>query len=392
MPEQVKNMLLESILASEYSVFLVDKSNTFLGSLSALLHPFFRPSKNYQYVHTTYYEYLNKRFQINPKQKSLFAVDTVDDLFDKKAQMFSLKITKILNRNFSEFQSNIAIWDSIVSLVNSTYKSNWATKVLSVSCAGIKTENRLDEFLNIGNNSLSEVKRSRAARLKSGNVSYWTEQFKTNDEILFKLLIHFTWATPRTILKLTNTLNRLINRLPKKDYKRLRSSLENTSRYSTFSSNNLQQLYKDLDSTLSSNKFIFLLSARVASEDRAKFIFSNTINQNENDPELADSYLEYYYKMFSNFPSNKTYLKELKKAYSKAGNYSVFGLTHRKGFGKKIPKTTAEIILESNIEYPREIVHGAQFSIERNIFSSVQPVGKIAYKQKWFEFQAATFY
>src|SRR5690606_24084964 len=125
------------------------------------------------------------------------------------------------------------------------FNDNWATQIVSVIAAGIKSKvDTCDEFYDFNNSQISLCKRVRYVRLKSGNIKYWNGHFDETGDVAFSILIFIVWATPKTIMELYNKTNTIIEKFSVKDYIKIDSALKKVAQFSELTSHN-NKIFKE---------------------------------------------------------------------------------------------------------------------------------------------------
>jgi hypothetical protein len=114
--------------------------------------------------------------------------------------------------------------------------------IVATIAAGIKSKDEsYEDYVELNNASLSLCKRVRCARMKSGIIKYWDKQLTNSTNILFTLLVLFTWATPKTIIHLLPVLSKIIKSIDCNNFSILTKGISNTVVNSIF--NKTQQKY-----------------------------------------------------------------------------------------------------------------------------------------------------
>lgn len=312
----------------------------------------------------------------------------ITDEIDERIKSFSELIAPIFIANIDNWRTSLNQWNLLVESGFLSFGHNWTFYIISVLSAGIKSVNeKYQEFEDLGNISLPLCKRTRYARLKSGNTKYWENQLNSKEEFLLKLLVLFTWATSRTIIRLKDTITPLIESLNDYDFIKLANSLNITTQISKFSRENKNEICTAITNDHIQDKFIYLLSLRLNNDDKLKFVYTYVSDISSLDNEIGKIKLMYMIELYFTNTSNEMILSKIREAYCKLKNinYKSYRRYSNQYKDLSIPFNIAKKIMIECKEYPNSIVNLAERAC-RNYASEVAiPVGEIAANEKWFD-------
>jgi hypothetical protein len=128
----------------------------------------------------------------------------------------------------AEWATEISPWERIVETGRTEWGDRWAFSCLANRAAGIKSSSeRCREFPDLLDHSLSLCRRTRHARLKSGQRMWWKGQFsavRTSEDRMVASLVAMTWATPDTLVAIHENLNDALTKLDNQQWDQVFSS------------------------------------------------------------------------------------------------------------------------------------------------------------------------
>lgn len=387
-----KYCVLDGILNNEINYRVRRQNNSSLRFLSLLFQPFFLSGIFFSDSdNTTYEEMISKRnvhFIFDSKKHNTNLTEfEINDEIDIKVQSFRNNISPILNSCTSTLKNSIDSWEIIVQNFQNSFGDNWLINIVAVIAAGIKSKNeRFEEYSNLTDSSLSLCKRTRCARLKSGNGKYWKYHLNSKKCNLFTLLTMFTWATPKTLLFLLNEIELKVKNLTLDEYEKLVGGLKRTSMLSKLNKTQAKELIKK--SAKCSDELKYILSHRLSEDLKIEFIYNHISSLNEKLHEISGYRLNYLIERYLHQPKNQLLLEEIKKTYSKTSDFNVeyyyYGRLFRQN-AMKIPLDLAKLIMEESKEYPRVIASLAEKSCRLHANKNIKAVGYIAIENNWFD-------
>ena len=363
--------------------------NFSLHFLTLIFHPFLLSlTINKTDFDTSYVDILNRTIHYQPNEATSVSISQfqVSDIIDKKIQKFLNLIKPAINEDVSNWRKNIDPWDTIVESGREIFGEYWSLSIIAVISAGIKSKHNFKNYDKLHDNNQSLCKRVRFARMKSGNIKYWTSQLQQSECSDLTLLIFFTWATPRTICQLLKLLSTKIDLLPQDRYLKLANSISKTSRLSGLTKTEQKNIEDGIRKNNVSFKLIYLLSSRLKRENKGKFIYNLITDYSSIPQDALNLKLEYLSRKFLDNPVDDEVLSEIKGCYSKLEDISPIDYILRRGTNNidKLPQVTSQFILNDSKSYPREIVAVAEMSCRKEADKKLKPVGEIAKDDKWF--------
>jgi len=318
--EKLKTKAFNDVLSGSIFVFYRKSTNSSLQFLSSVIHPtiitrIFDDSE----PNITFINFVSQRFRyFSSRGESNIITDfKIVDAIDNLIKDFSDSVTPALNTDLSEWRKSLEPWDTLVEKCREYFKDEWGIHLLSVIAAGIKSKKeKHEEFDDLHNNSVSLCKRVRCARMKSGNIKYWESQLKDPNDLVFVLLVFFTWSTPKTINQLLNKIDVIIKNLEEEEYLKLVNSLKKVSTISKFSSLQQKSIVKELDSNNISDELLFIISLRFNEGSQGKFIYERIGNIDKKLEMTNGIRVRYLTKEYLKNSSNSTLLDKAKTLYS----------------------------------------------------------------------------
>lgn len=389
----LKEITFNAILQSE--IFIPSRRITYssLQFLTFVTHPYTLSSlicdSNSGIPLINYLTHRLNYHGIENTQPKLISDFEVNDDIDNLIKQFAEKILPALNLKTELWKDTIEPWDLIVESLRFSFNDNWSGHLIAIIAAGIKSKNEVyEEFDDLDDDSKSLCKRTRCARMKSGNIKYWETQLsKSSINILFKLLTLFTWATPKCIISLFDPLTKILNSLSSVDLLRIVNGLRKTTRNSYFNNSQKNEIQTHLKFKPNSNNLKLVLSLRFSDDDRKKFIYDNFDLNSCIFDEVISLRLDYLIDKYIERPNDLPLLNELKLTYTKCKYYDkryLYYERHRKVV-TEIPIDIAKQIMANSKEYPRIIASYAERSCRIFANKNIKAVGKIAQEEQWFE-------
>lgn len=330
------------------------------------------------------------RFHHRPYKKQGLTDEFIRvDQIDNDIWRFYQTVNSLFESNVSEWRKSIANWDIVVENFRNSFGEKWSFKIMAVIVSGIKSrEETFDDFDDLTNIHLSLCKRVRCARMKSGNVNYWSEMFDNSNDIIFTLLVFFTWATPNAIINLFEKISEIFYNLDSEESKILIHGLSDTVRQ-RFTNHQTRKMQFFLKEKQNINELKYIISYKFPEEMRREFIYENINNiSNEFKENIFEIKLEYLINNFINDTTNEHTLSEIKVYYSLYSNFKVEDYIyhrHYRNFVEHIPISIASKIMSDSKSYPRIIASIAERSCRIFANQNTKAVGQIANENKWFE-------
>jgi len=315
--------------------------------------------------------------------KTILDFNLVDDI-DQTINKFKTSITVVFETPITKFQHEIEPWDNLVEAGRIHLRDNWSLKIISTIAAGIKSKNELyDEYVALHDNSISLCKRARCARLKSGNINYWNNLFNNSPDIKFTLLVFFTWATPKTIIKLFLSLSKIVKKMKTNDFLLLTNGLSSTVMNSSFSKTQQKYIQDHISNIENHDKIKYILSLRFDESSGQSFVYNN-IKSNTSFLSIVNAKLEYLIDAYLKDTSNSEVLEELKIKYESIDQRNEIYYHHRTE-NIKIPYEISKKIMLDCKNYPNIITTIAENSCRLIANENIKAIGEIAINEKWFD-------
>lgn len=389
---ELKNIVLNGVLQSKISVHQRKYSNHSLQFLTIILHPYLlinilnSDDSNIPFLNSVSQRIGN--FPQDAKQQKPINSFTVKDEIDKSIESFANLISQSLNDEITKWKNNIEPWDLLVESFRGIFQDTWAVKIISVISAGIKSKDETyEEFSDLTDSSKSLCKRARCARMKSGNVKYWESQLQNSSDITYTLLVLFTWATPKTLIQLIESISINVNKLSQDEFWTLSVYLRKTTRQSHLNNSQTEDLTKFLIENSIDAEILYLISYRFSEELRLNFIYKNLSNSTIKMKDIGDIRLSYLIEKYLKKNEDLSLLKEVKEIYSSLTNYEERSYHFYNGHlneAKELPIEIANTIMSESKKYPRVIASFAERSCRIFANKNIKAVGQVAKNENWF--------
>lgn len=386
---EFKKIALYGILNYDMSLIYRKSQDHSFFFLSIVLHPFFYTNLskiNDTKVPLLHYlsEYGNMYSTMDNSRK--LNEFTVLDEIDTKIKNFSISIENIYNIPLDEFKNNFELWDNLVEKARLVFTDCWSFNVIAAIAAGVKSKAILyDGYSDLHDASISLCKRTKYARMKSGQAKYWEKQLSYPTNLHFTLLVFFTWATPKVIVQLMPLLSKKVKSLSLEEFEMLANSLSGILDKTIF--DNSQQVFIEREISMKRNQdeLKFILSLRFEDANGQKFVYKN-INKSTGVLERTiEVKFRYLIQSFLKNPVDASILNKVKLLYRDLNHTGDrYHYSNRGNEEVKIPYETAKLIMRDCKEYPRIISSLAEKSCRLYANEHLTPVGAIAKKEKWF--------
>lgn len=312
----------------------------------------------------------------------------VNDDTDKKISNFSDKIKPALAMKLSNWATTLEPWEMVIEEGRKIFGDKWKFIIMANIAAGIKSKDEMcEEYDDLSNQSMSLCKRVRFARFKSGNIKFWNLQFENNIDLKLKLLVFFTWATPKTIFKLYPIVSPIIDSLEADDLHQLTSGVYGSTHDRYFSKPQKEFIFSKVEEEIQSDVFKYFISLRIDAQSRNKFVYENITSNPKFIEEIAEAKLCYLVDEYLSNPSDVRMLNRIKSLYAESTLYKMnsYYLHHLSRKNITIPFDMAKKIMSDCKSYPKRISMMAEKSCRLNAYDSFKAVGETAKTDKWFE-------
>ncbi len=329
----------------------------------------------------------NIHFENNEEKEFTINVPFEDEEYDQKIHKYLESISPALNESLNSWKTNINCWDVIVENGRKTFGENWLFILIANLAAGIKSNK--NEFLgydSLHDTNISLCKRVRNARLKSGNILWWKDTFSNSANMLLPLTVFFTWATSKTILKLSDLVSNILKSLSESDQEQLLNGISNFKQASVFDKHQQNNIIEYLKSNKTLDIFKYILSLRFPSAKTKSFFGDFLIFYKGSLNAILDQKLRLLSTEFYENP-NTEILKNIRQTYMKLNgfndNYYYRHIYHPDN-PNLLSYDIAKQIMKDCKNLPRYIVSLAETTCRKYANKSVKPVGEIAKKNEWF--------
>lgn len=382
---ELKRLVVNKIVEREIETVIHQSTRSAVGFLTMVLHPIiaaavFEASDQ----EITFKTHISKFLETERDGNSFdnfVVVDEVDELIHD----FSQQISGVFETPLTTFKSSIVPWDILVESGRKTFGDRWAFFGLAVISAGLKGKSdEVGSYTNFDDTEVSLCKRTRYARLKSGNVKYWEDLFSSSSNKSFLLLVFITWATPKVILELAKVVSDVIRSIGKKELEKVEKLLQSTVRSSYFNRSLQREIETSIESLESYETLKFLISFRYPNDGRQDFILNfvgiKFVKTQNILPISINSLIE---KMMHDQVTSAT-LAQIREIYTKAtlANARYYYLSPEMG---DIPLSIAKEVMRNCKDYPRMVGVAAERTCRTHAGSKRIPIGEIAERDKWFE-------
>jgi len=393
--ETYLNIALELILDGCFSIDIQSQPKYILELLSCVLDvkryamafsvPHYPQSLSNMWGINTYY--YNRVIRIPSFDRQNIKPTTNFSVLDKCNEIFNT-VEKESQYSISEWTTEITHWDNLVEKARSLFGERWTFFHLANVASGIKSKSETcKDFTNLFDHSVSLCKRSRYARLRAGNVSYWQNLFEQKSNVIdqmFSVLLLITWGSQKTLEQLAKTINIVIEKLPTNDWRRLYKATEESISITQQSNNrlirfNVQSLPEHLNA-----RTVTLLSIR---SNNPSDLYSKYLNQyEENDLYVLKYWQDVVIQLLGEEKiSWEVALNIISKSYLKGvvSERYAYQIFIRTVSIESLSDEMAKEIAKQPENYPGFLVAAAEAKCRNLVASKVVKVGEIARRENW---------
>jgi hypothetical protein len=282
------------------------------------------------------------------------------------------------------WSTSLKPWSELVNAGMSEFGMRPIFVDLALIAAGVnsKTENG-SIGKGLSDSEISLCERIRYARLKSGSVNWWTEQFaaaKDEEQRNLVLTCFLVWATPRAILVFAEEISTQLDQLTAAQWSRLVGRISRSTKSDRLIFD--QQLSSKLAKC--STRFCIALSLRSTSETAERIILSATRSYKGDDRRILRLCLD---ARLSEAHKNPSKWKELLAIVRRAYKVSGFAAPNYWGSADdltQMPVAIAKSICKEAASYPLALVEAAQNQLTKAAGSKAKAPGAIARTEDWF--------
>ncbi|WP_205748472.1 MULTISPECIES: hypothetical protein [Nostocales] len=330
----------------------------------------------------------NRVIRISSLDKQNIKFTTNFSNVDKCNEIFNT-VEKESQNSISEWTTGITHWDNIVEKARSLFGERWTFFHLANIASGIKSKSETcKDFTDLFDPSVSLCRRSRYARLRAGQVSYWQKLFEQTSNVIdqmFSVLLLITWGSQKTLEQLAITIDIFIEQLSVDDWGRLYKSTEESVSVTQQSSNrlirfNVQFLPENLNA-----RTVTLLGIRA---NNPSDLYSKYLNQYDgNDLDVLQYWQGVAIRLLGEEKiSWQVALNIISKSYLKGVVSERYAYQRfiRTVSIESLSDDIAKEIAKQPEHYPGFIVATAEAKCRNLVASKVVKVGEIAHKENWF--------
>jgi hypothetical protein len=383
----LRKITYKAILDQEVNVFSFRSNGGSLFFLSLIVNPyilghiFYIGSSDQTFINSLE-RYSGRRSRAN-ESRSVIDFEIANDI-DQLIKDYADSISSIFNTTLSHLTLSLDEWDVLVECGRKFVGDCWSFKIIATISAAIKSRAAtFDDHNDLHDSSISLCKRVRYARLKSGNVKFWESHFEDSTDLIFTLLVFFTWATPKTIVKLYSRLSDILDSLSSSEYSNLIHYLLKTTRVSQFNKTQQKYMEKELSEVRNLENLKYILSLRVI--DSPAYVYKNVEKLTGFTNRVDKDKFQFLLRSYLNDQKNTSKLAEIKAIYKKIGLEDEIQEFHGTGHVlPEIPYEVAKKIMTDCKEYPRIIASLAENVCRNHANENTKPIGEIAKDDCWF--------
>jgi hypothetical protein len=335
-------------------------------------------------------------WKAGPRRWVLLSLDQIKEppTFDgvEKCKEFVKGVEAESQYPTARWATELLPWDRVVETGRSLWGDRWAFFRLANAACGVKSITQTcADCPDLLDQTKSLCRRARYARLRSGNIRWWRNQFAeatTDVDRALVCLVLLTWGTPNTLIGLVEATDALLNSLTTETFLSLIRSLQKTTSALIDDWDKRGQSLNTTKLPLNlSERSVLALAKRVGSLGRRALCSRYLKKYQGSDLNVLELVQEGALDP-SGFgkPNWSPKLPLIAKSYS----YGVvwppasFYHVHYKRLRGLSPEMAAEITGHAD-RYPAFLLRLAEETCRANVASRIVPVAEVARKERWFD-------
>ena len=297
---------------------------------------------------------------------------------------------ELCNRSAAEWATEIAPWDQLVEFGRSTFGPQWILVYMANFAAAIRSNTeRCSEYSSLLDHSQPLCRRTRYARLRSGQHSWWRQQFRSaesEEDVRLVCLVALTWARPSTLVALNPDLDAAIESLDERSWHRIAVAvrralsmlhLRKEERTSSFS-------VDDLGATISPRTASALMMRADAPTAHSLYI-KHLRETLATDPivleQIQTEALDLENVGGQSWSPDLEKVKQCYAAGTLEPHIPASKLMHQTD---TLPLQMAQEIARQPTNFPAPLVGMAEETCRREAAANAQPLAEVADRQGWF--------
>ncbi len=296
------------------------------------------------------------------------------------------------HRSVLEWSTDLTPWNILIEAARGIWGDRWALVTLANFAAGIRsTVDKCADSPDLLNRDRPLVRRIRYARLRSGAHKWWTGQIEAaqnENDLLFVLLVFFTWATPSTWLVNSDISDGKLGELSPSGWYTLFRAVHRCTNLARMGEDRSDKIDLDKLPEKIDLRFAAMLSNRLSDVDSMALFERFVKGAVSEDPVV----LELAERQSLDLPHVGTKewspdLDTLHRLYSRNIVSEPLGFRKRRHLREpdSMDLGIAETILENPSAFPGYLVSSAEESYRASVASRVTPVATVAEAEKWFQ-------
>jgi hypothetical protein len=323
-------------------------------------------------------------FQFNAEylQSNAISQDTTD-ANEAKTRKLIQEITKCFEEGEEDWSSSLAPWSHIVNVANTIFGPRWLFAMLAVIAAGIKSPSQKGEWQDgawLGGPDL--CRHLRYARLRSGNIAWWSQQI---DKVLssegadLAALTLAIWGTTRTIVTLEDKISKLFDSLGDKQWRRVFRTAGDIAQRTAHGPKPFSPM-EPIPSDRASPRLQLLLGQRGGPDYSVRMYGQGLRNYQGSDPAIlsfcCDNALHLARRNESEWQDA---ISVIARSYGKGAALGGGPLEE-----KLMPIEIARTICTDAKKYPQRLVNAAEQRLSALTGSVAPKLGEVAAQNEWF--------
>jgi hypothetical protein len=288
-------------------------------------------------------------------------------------------------RTCQEWNTHLEAWSLIVEVARQQFGNRWTIKLMAAAAAGIRSPSEKGGGgADLFDDDQPLCARSRYARLRAGNESWWARILETDrgEQRLHALLLCLAWASERTILRLAPRLSELLESLETTEWNALYDGLEDVLVGAPDREPDKDATKVDVGSISAR-----LGAAMIHRPGRSRIIgtiYSSTVrSQNGNDSRIFQAFLRYAEASIISGSADRLDLEFVQRAHKSSSAFDRY--RSRRYMSSEIRTEFAREICNAPSAFPVTLFFAAERHLHGLMSSRISPVGDTAKRENWFE-------
>jgi len=396
--EEYTNIIIDSIL--DRDIILPSQHRT-----KSILRLFCQAFDSFMFTSSHAFRFpFPEQYSLNHLHRQFFSyADTREDsedllstnrIFDKCIETIKL-VKEEQQLPIKDWLNKLDPWDNVLEKLRTIWGERWAIFHIANVANGVNIAKEIyQDFPDLLDHSKSLCKRTCYARSKARSIDWWKKQFNTvatELDRMFVSLVFLVWASPNTILSLSEVVDPVFCQLPMEKWQHVINSMkEIVPSVRKHTHDGLFSLdIIGLPGNLS-ERTLSVIGMRAKREHAENLYLKYLSDYQGSDPTILEFCQETALNLAKTNPNYwQRTLEIISRSYAKGIVFdaNITRISDLDTDSYSIPEEIAKEITGKPQNYPRQLVALAETKCREIVASKIVPVGEIAQRDEWFTLQ-----